>query len=487
MQNDVKAPGFKPMLIGGEWVAGANGKLLDVYNPATGQVIAQVPDGDRDDIERAVQAARNAFDTGAWEKLGPAGRAKCLWRIGDLIEANLDELARLESLNNGMTEASARGFAVARTAECFRYYAGWVTKIHGKTSEFHGMSEPILGYTLREPVGVAGMIVPWNSPLMITSWKLAAALAAGCTCVLKPAEETPLTALRLGELILEAGVPPGVVNIVTGYGHKAGAALAEHDQVDKITFTGSTEIGKIILKSAAGNLKKVTLELGGKSPVVVFPDADMGKAIPGAARAIFNNSGQVCTAGSRLYVHESVFDQVIEGVTKRAAAIKVGPGSDPATEMGPLISQKQLSRVAGYVRSGPDEGAEIVVGGGVLDRPGFFMEPTVITTRNEDITVVREEIFGPVLVAQPFREIEEITQLANDTPFGLAASIWTQDIKLAHRLARRIQAGSVGINVHQMTNISMPFGGYKQSGWGRESSWEGIDAYLETKSVLVAL
>jgi phenylacetaldehyde dehydrogenase len=222
MQNDVKAPGFKPMLIGGEWVAGANGKLLDVYNPATGQVIAQVPDGDRDDIERAVQAARNAFDTGAWEKLGPAGRAKCLWRIGDLIEANLDELARLESLNNGMTEASARGFAVARTAECFRYYAGWVTKIHGKTSEFHGMSEPILGYTLREPVGVAGMIVPWNSPLMITSWKLAAALAAGCTCVLKPAEETPLTALRLGELILEAGVPPGVVNIVTGYGHKAG-------------------------------------------------------------------------------------------------------------------------------------------------------------------------------------------------------------------------------------------------------------------------
>ncbi|HEY4200662.1 MAG TPA: aldehyde dehydrogenase family protein [Devosiaceae bacterium] len=487
MKHDVAAPGVKSMLIDGEWVTGASGSLIDVYNPATGQVIAQVPDGGREDVARAVAAARRAFDTGVWEALGPSGRAKCLWRIGDLIEQNIEELAALESLNNGMTEASARSFALARTAECFRYYAGWVTKIHGKTSEFLGVSEPILGYTLREPVGVAGMIVPWNSPLMITSWKLAAALAAGCTCVLKPAEETPLTALRLGELIIEAGVPAGVVNIVTGYGHTAGAALSEHPQVDKITFTGSTEIGKVILKAAAGNLKKVTLELGGKSPVVVFPDADIGKAIAGAARAIFNNSGQVCTAGSRLYVHESVFNQVIDGVTKRAAAIKVGPGNDPSSEMGPLISEKQRSRVVGYVKSGPEEGAEIVAGGNVLDRPGFFMQPTVITTTNEDIKVVREEIFGPVLVAQPFRELEEITQLANDSPFGLAASIWTQDIKMAHRLARRIQAGSVGINVHQMTNISMPFGGYKQSGWGRESGWEGIEAYLETKSVLVAL
>lgn len=487
MTDDATEPGVRNMLIAGEPVPAAGGGVLDVHDPATGAVIARVPEGGREDIDRAVASARRAFEGGEWETLGPAGRAKCLWRLADLIDAHADELAALESRNNGMPLASARGFAVARTAEGFRYYAGWATKIHGKTSEFPGLAEPMLGYTLREPVGVVGMIVPWNSPLMIASWKLAPALAAGCTCVLKPAEETPLTALRLGELALEAGIPPGVVNIVTGYGHTAGAALSAHPDVDKITFTGSTEIGRLILQAAGGNFKKVTLELGGKSPVVVFPDADLSRAIPGAARAIFNNAGQVCTAGSRLYVHESVFEQVVEGVVARAGAIRVGPGDDPASEMGPLISEKQRARVLGYVESGPREGADILVGGAPLDRPGFFMQPTVIATRNPDITAMREEIFGPVLVAQPFREIEEVVGLANDTPFGLAASVWTQDLRTAHRLARRLRAGSVGINVHQMSNLSMPFGGYKQSGWGREGGWEGIEAYLETKSVLVAL
>ena len=422
-----------------------------------------------------------------WWKIGPSERAKILWRIGDLIEAHVDELAELETLNNGMPLRDAKLFNMPRAAESFRYYAGAATKIHGKTSEIVGGPVDILGYTLREPIGVAGLIVPWNSPLMIAAWKLAPALAAGCTCILKPAEETPLTALRLGELMLEAGIPAGVVNIVTGFGETAGAALAAHHGVDKIAFTGSTETGKLVLQAAAGNLKKVTLELGGKSPVVVFDDADLDTVVTGASRAIFNNAGQVCAAGSQLYVQKHPYERVVDGIAVIANKLKVGSGMDPATEMVPLVSAAQLKRVAGYIASGIAEGAEVVTGRRPFSGGGYFVAPTILSNTNQSMKIVREEIFGPVLAAMPFSDANEISMIANDTTYGLAASVWTRDIVKAHTLARKFRSGSVGINIHSMVNQSMPFGGYKQSGWGRENGQEALEAYLETKSVLVAL
>jgi len=480
--------GRRMMLIAGKWMPAASGATTHIRNPATGEVIASVPESHAPDIDLAVTAARRAFDEDVWGRLGPSQRGKVLWKIADLIDANADELAELESLNNGMPFRDAKGFGIPRASDTFRYYAGWATKIHGRTSELGGGGQPsMLGYTLREPVGVVGMIVPWNAPLMIAAWKLAPALAAGCTCILKPAEETPLTALRLGEFALEAGVPPGVVNIVTGFGHTAGAAIAAHPGIDKVAFTGSSEVGRLIVAAAATNLKKVSLELGGKSPVVVFDDADLEKATIGAARAIFNNAGQVCTAGSRLYVQKKSYDKVVAGVAEVAKRLKVGDGMDPSTEMGPLISDKQLQRVIGYIRSGVEEGAEVVTGGHIIGDRGYFVAPTVLAKTTGDMAVVREEIFGPVLATMPFTEPSEIPALANSTRYGLAASVWTRDVVKAHSLARQLRAGSVGINLHSMAHSVMPFGGYKESGWGRENGPDGLEAYLETKSVLVAL
>lgn len=477
------------LYIGGQFVEAASGKTFPVYNPATGEVIAQVPEAGEEDVNRAVLAARRAFDDGAWVRMAPAARTRLMSKLADLIEEHNDELAEIESLDNGKPFSIARVNDVPKTAAMFRYMAGWASRMTGATlplsagPDFHA-------YTMREPIGVVAQIIPWNLPLLMAAWKLAPALACGCTVVLKPAEQTPLTALRLAELIDEAGFPPGVVNIVTGFGEEAGAALAKHELVDKIAFTGSTEVGKLIVKAAAGNLKKVTLELGGKSPAIVFPDALIDKAIPGTASAIFANQGQNCCAGSRLYVHEKIFDQVVEGVSKIADKIHLAPGLDPACQMGPLVSDEQQRRVVGYIESGIEEGAKVAAGGaGSGFERGYFVRPTVLTNTNPGMKVVREEIFGPVVCAVPFSddEIDRIVQRANDTIFGLAASVWTQNLSVAHKVARGIRAGTVWVNCHNVFDPALPFGGYKQSGWGREMGEEVLHNYTEVKAVTVAL
>jgi phenylacetaldehyde dehydrogenase len=477
------------LLIDGKLVAAASGKTFPVYNPATGTVIAGVAEADREDVDRAVKAARRAFDDGSWAKVKPSQRGRLLWDLSDLIEAHLDEFAELESLDNGKPAAVARVADVPLAVDMFRYMGGWATKLTGSTIPL-SMPGEYLSYTMREPVGVVGQIIPWNFPLLMAAWKLAPALAAGCTVVLKAAEQTPLSALRLAELIVEAGFPPGVVNILAGYGETAGAALAAHEQVDKVAFTGSTEVGKLIVKAAAGNLKKVSLELGGKSPAIVFPDADLEKAIPGTASAIFFNHGQCCCAGSRLYAHKSVFDKVVSGVAAIAEKIKIGPGLDPATEMGPLVSDEQFARVTGYIDVGRKEGAKVVTGGNKAgSNGGYFVQPTVLTDTTPEMKVVREEIFGPVVCAQPFddADIERIVKQANDTIYGLAASVWTRDGGLAHKVAHRIRSGTVWINCHNVFDAALPFGGYKQSGWGREMGEEVFHNYTEVKAITAAL
>jgi phenylacetaldehyde dehydrogenase len=469
-------------LIDGVWSDGA-GERIKVYNPATGGVIATSASGSAADIDRAVAAARQAFQKSDWAGMTPSSRGRLLWRIADLIEQNAVQLSELEFLNNGKSKTNILRGDIAGAAEVFRYYAGWSTKIYGRTA---ALSRPNLhAYTLKEPIGVVGLIVPWNFPLLMAAWKLAPALAAGCTCILKPAEETPLTALRLGELILEAGVPPGVVNIVTGYGQVTGAALAAHDGVDKVAFTGSTEVGRLIVRAAAGNLKKLSLELGGKSPTIILPDADLKAAKVAAAGSIFYNAGQVCAAGSRLFVHRSLFEEVIGSVVQRANAIRVGAGDEPDTEMGPLISQKHLERVEGYVRGGLQQGATAVAGGSRVDRDGYFFKPTVMTGTHSGMHVMQEEIFGPVLVTDSFDDLDEVARKANDSIYGLSASIWTQNLSAAHTLARKLQAGSILINAGGGLDANMPFGGYKQSGWGREFAEDGLELYLQTKSVVV--
>ena len=476
------------LFIGGQWVDAKSGRTFDTYDPGTGRVIAQVAQGEAADIDAAVVAARAAFETGPWSRVTGSDRAKLMWRLAELIEQNRDELAELESLNNGKPIANIRHSDIATSCEVIRYTAGWATKLTGETIS---LSQPgnFHAYTLREPIGVVGQIIPWNAPLMMAAWKLAPALATGCTVVLKPAEQTPLTALRLGQLIQEAGFPDGVVNIVPGFGETAGAALAAHGDVDKIAFTGSGEVGRLIIQAAAGNLKKVSLELGGKSPVIVFPDADLGIAVAGAARAIFNNSGQVCAAGSRLYAHASVFERLVEGIAAEAGKLKIGHGLDPATQMGPLVSQEQLDRVSGYVAQGRHDGARLVTGGGRVGHEGYFMAPTILADTQPGMSVVREEIFGPVLCAMTFADddLDRIAAEANRTSYGLAASIWTRDLGTAHKMTRRIKAGSVGINMHGTLDPAMPFGGYKQSGWGREKGREVLDLYTEVKSVVMAL
>lgn len=476
----------RKLLINGKWVDAASGKTFAVYDPATGAEIAQVAEGEAEDVDRAVAAAREAFENGPWSKMPGSQRAKLIWKLADLIEENLEKFAELETLDNGKAFTISKAVDIPGAAEQFRYMSGWATKIDGRHLSF-GERDTIHAYVRREPVGVVGQIIPWNFPLMMAAWKLAPALACGCTSVLKPAEQTPLTALLLGELICEAGFPDGVVNIVTGFGETAGAAISGHPGVDKVAFTGSTEVGKIIARAATGNLKKVSLELGGKSPNVIFDDADIQAATGGAAVGIFFNQGQVCCAGSRLYIQKKSFDNVVAGLSTVAEGMKVAPGMDPECQMGPLVSDEQLDRVSSMVAQGIESGAEAAVGGEPVGGDGYFYKPTILVNTNPDMNVVREEIFGPVVTASPFDDVDEIAREANNTNFGLAAGIWTKDISKAHKLAAKIKAGTVWVNCYNVFDPSMPFGGFKESGWGREMGPEVLDLYTEKKSVCVQL
>jgi phenylacetaldehyde dehydrogenase len=480
----------RKMLINGKWVDAISGKTFPTYNPATGEVLAQVAEGDREDINEAVKAARKAFEQGPWRRTTAAERTRLIWKLSELLEEHLEEFANLETLDNGKPLSVAKAGDLPLAIDLFRYMAGWATKLEGNTIPMSVPYTPgaeYLAYTLREPVGVVGQIIPWNFPLLMAAWKLGPALATGCTVVLKPAEQTPLSALRLGELITEAGFPDGVVNIVPGYGETAGAALASHPDVDKVAFTGSTEVGKLIVHAAAGNLKKVSLELGGKSPNVVFKDADIDGAIAGAASAIFFNHGQCCCAGSRLYVEKPIYDRVVEGVAEQAKKIRVGSGLDPKNHMGPLVSEEQLNRVCGYLEAGFSEGAKAVAGGRKSGDKGYFVEPTVLVDTNENMKVVREEIFGPVVAAMPFTDPEEIMPRANNSEYGLAAAIWTKDISKAHRMAAQLKAGTVWVNCYNIFDAALPFGGYKQSGWGREMGHDALNLYTQTKAVCTRL
>ena len=477
------------MLIDGKWVQAKSGKTFEVQDPATEMLLANVAEGDAADVDAAVKAARKALD-GPWGRISPSARGRIIHKIGDLILEHLDELAQLESLDNGKPFSVARVADVPLSADMFHYMSGWATKIEGKHIPLSTLAAPgqYLSYTRPEPIGVVGQIIPWNFPLLMAAWKLAPALATGCTAVLKVAEETPLSALKLGELLQEAGLPDGVVNIIPGFGETAGAALAAHPGVDKIAFTGSTEVGKLIVQAASRDLRKVSLELGGKSPNIILGDADIESAIAGATAGIFFNHGQCCNAGSRLFVQEKIFDKVAAGIAANAEKIRLGVGMDPDTEMGPLVSSVQHGRVNGYLKAGLEEGARALTGGAPLNAPGYFVKPTVLVDTHPDMKVVREEIFGPVLVATPFKEADDkLIAAANDTVYGLAAGVWSRDVAQAHRIANQIKAGTVWINCFHVFDSALPFGGSKQSGWGREMGQAVLSNYLETKAVTTKL
>jgi phenylacetaldehyde dehydrogenase len=476
------------LLIDGIWQPAASGETFEVRDPSSDQVIANVASADKSDVDRAVLAARRAFEDSEWSRMKPVDRERILHRLADLIERDADALAELEAIDSGKSVIVARQVDIKGAIDDWRYMAGWATKLEGQTLPMSAVSasgQEYFGASLREPIGVVGAIVAWNFPLVLATIKVAPALAAGCTVVLKPAEETPLTALRLGALALEAGIPKGVLNVVTGFGPTAGAALAEHPQVDKITFTGSTEVGRLIVRAAAGNMKKVTVELGGKSPTIVMDDADLDIAIPGAANAIFFNQGQVCCAGSRLYVARRHFDRVLEGVSAHANALKLGPSLDPSAEQGPLVSAVQRQRVMKYIGEGVKEGARTVAGGKTIYSSGYYVQPTVFADVTDTMSIVRDEIFGPVIVVKPFDDLNEVAKVANDTVYGLGASIWTRDVRKIFSLAPKLRVGTVWVNCHSVADPSMPFGGYKQSGWGKERGRDSVYSYLESKSLCI--
>ena len=473
------------LLINGQWINSESGKTFATINPSTGKEICQVSEADSADVNKAVKAARTAFDNGPWRKMPGSERGRLLNKLADLIEKNADELARLESWDNGKPFAVAKAADLSLTVACYRYYAGWADKLQGKTIPVNG---DYFSYTRHEPIGVVGQIIPWNFPLLMQAWKLAPALATGNTVVMKPAEQTPLSALRVGELILEAGFPAGVVNLLPGYGPTAGAAIAKHMDVDKVAFTGSTEVGHLIMEAAAkSNLKRVTLELGGKSPNIVFADANMDEAIEGSHFALFFNQGQCCCAGSRLFVEEKAYDEFVEKSVARAAKRTVGNPFDPATEQGPQVDQEQFNKVMGYIQAGKSEGAKLLHGGNRVGTEGYFIEPTVFGDVKDNMKIAEEEIFGPVMSIIKFKSMDEVIARANQTIYGLAAAVWTRDIGKAHAIANNVRAGTVWVNCYDVFDAAAPFGGFKQSGIGRELGEYGLQQYTEVKTVTVKL
>ncbi|RBW69285.1 aldehyde dehydrogenase family protein [Bacillus taeanensis] len=474
--------GTKKLFINGQWIEAASGKTFESKNPATGEVLAVVSEAGEEDVNRAVEAARNAFDYGPWSKMSAAERSRLIYKLADLMEEHKEQLAQLDTLDNGKPLQETTTADVPLAIEHFRYYAGWATKIVGQTIPVQGN---FFNYTRHEPLGVVGQIIPWNFPLLMAAWKLGAALASGCTVVLKPAEQTPLSALYLAKLIEEAGFPEGVVNVIPGFGESAGAPLVNHPKIDKVAFTGSTEVGKLIMKQASYSLKRVTLELGGKSPNIILPDADMSRAIPGALSGIMFNQGQVCCAGSRLFIQKKAFDNVVADLVSHSKSIKQGPGLSSDTTMGPLVSDEQQQRVLNYINKGKEEGAELLTGGSTPFDQGYFVEPTIFADVNDNMSIAKEEIFGPVVAAMPFENLDEVIERANNIDYGLAAGLWTENVKHAHYVANRIKAGTVWVNCYNVFDAASPFGGYKQSGIGREMGSYALNNYTEVKSVWI--
>ncbi len=480
--------GKHQLYIGGRWQSALSGATFETIDPSTGRLLAHIASAQAEDVDVAVRAARATFDSGAWHlKLTPSERGKLIWKLADLIEEHAPILAQLDALDNGKPVTKARNVDVPLSAEHFRYYAGWTTKIEGATIPVN--TQGMFNYTLREPVGVCGLIVPWNYPLLMAAWKIAPALAAGNCIILKPAEQTPLSALYLARLFEEAGFPPGVFNVLTGFGETAGAALVAHPGINKVGFTGSVGVAKTILRNSADTLKRVSLELGGKSPNIIFADADLEQAVVGATWAIFGNNGQSCTAGSRLYIQRNIYDRVLTGMSDQAAKIRVGMGMQiDQPDLGPVVSQEQLETVMGFIEAGYNHGGKSVIGGkrvgGALAQ-GYFIEPTIFVDVQDHMKIAREEIFGPVVCAMPFDDADEVLRRANETPYGLAAGLWTRDLQTAHRFAAQMQAGTIWVNTWGDTDAASPFGGYKQSGHGREMGKEAIDLYTEVKSVWI--
>ena len=478
-------PAATKLFINNRWVPSESGKTFATVNPSTGEEICQVAEADAADVDKAVQAARRAFDQGPWKKMRASERGRLLHRLADLIEQNAEQLARLETLDNGKPLSIAKAVDVTKTIACYRYFAGWADKVQGKTIPIDG---DFFCYTRHEPIGVIGQIIPWNYPLLMQAWKLAPALATGNTIVMKPAEQTPLSALRLGELILEAGFPEGVVNLLPGFGPTAGAAIARHMDVDKVAFTGSTEVGRLIMEAAArSNLKRISLELGGKSPNIIFADSDIDDAVEGAHLGLFVNQGHSCCAGSRVFVEQTIYDEFVEKSIARARKRRVGDPLDPLTDQGPQVSESQFDRIMGYIESGKREGATLACGGERVGDRGYFIQPTVFSDVQDEMKIAREEIFGPVMSIIAFKDMDEVINRANRTTYGLAAGVWTRDIKKAHAVANSVRAGTVWVNCYHVLDTRAPFGGFKQSGMGRELGEYGLQQYTEVKTVTLKL